>query len=219
MSIDYVRIYQPKDDKGVYSVTCDPPGYGTTQYIADHPIAYLQPNFTHWSDTGYEWPPNTLMGCDNTPTNTLVVLSGSIEGPKQVVQVRHLLALWTGRSIDSRYRNPKMIWCRYRTYKIKMPTSIADPRPHSEESNIERLASASWWSLMCKNWSMMIWGSMFNSARCSYCSFKCWQAVEQGNHCKISTTYICTHNRGDFGKSSSIPYTDSKTQLPIRSTA
>ena len=45
-------------------VTCDPPGFETTQYIRDHPVAYNNPNFTHWADAGYDWPKNTLMhGC------------------------------------------------------------------------------------------------------------------------------------------------------------
>lgn len=43
MRIDYVRWYQPEGDE---SVTCDPPGYETTQYIADHPEAYNNPNYT-----------------------------------------------------------------------------------------------------------------------------------------------------------------------------
>lgn len=43
MHVDYVRIYQKA---GHESVTCDPPGYPTTQYIAKHPAAYQNPNFT-----------------------------------------------------------------------------------------------------------------------------------------------------------------------------
>lgn len=43
MNIDYVRIYQRP---GQTSVTCDPPGYPTTQYIADHPLAYNNANLT-----------------------------------------------------------------------------------------------------------------------------------------------------------------------------
>lgn len=43
MRIDYVRWYQPKDN---HMVTCDPPGYETTQYIKDHLNAYTNPNFT-----------------------------------------------------------------------------------------------------------------------------------------------------------------------------
>lgn len=61
MRIDYVRWYQ-KD--GQQMVTCDPPGYETTEYIAKHPEPYNNPNLTHWTDSGYAWPQNTFMnGC------------------------------------------------------------------------------------------------------------------------------------------------------------
>jgi beta-glucanase (GH16 family) len=43
MYIDYVRIYQKP---GETSITCDPPGYPTTQYITDHADAYNNPNLT-----------------------------------------------------------------------------------------------------------------------------------------------------------------------------
>lgn len=43
MYIDYIRWYQREGEE---SVTCDPPGYETTQYIKDHPIAYENPNMT-----------------------------------------------------------------------------------------------------------------------------------------------------------------------------
>jgi beta-glucanase (GH16 family) len=43
MNIDYVRIYQRP---GHESITCDPPGYPTTEYIANHPKAYNNPNLT-----------------------------------------------------------------------------------------------------------------------------------------------------------------------------
>jgi beta-glucanase (GH16 family) len=60
--IDYVRWYQPE---GESMVTCDPPGYETTEYIANHPAAYQNPNFTHWESAGYTWPTNTFVhGCD-----------------------------------------------------------------------------------------------------------------------------------------------------------
>ncbi|KAL3458242.1 putative beta-1,6 glucan synthetase [Aspergillus heterothallicus] len=61
MRFDYIRIYQDPDD---VSVTCDPPGYETTEYIAKHPNAYQNVNKTTWSDAGYDWPKNSLMhGC------------------------------------------------------------------------------------------------------------------------------------------------------------
>ena len=61
LRVDYVRWYQKEDEQ---MVTCDPPGYETTEYIANHPAAYNNPNFTHWEDAGYARPRNTLMdGC------------------------------------------------------------------------------------------------------------------------------------------------------------
>lgn len=60
MHIDYVRIYQKAGEE---SVTCDPPGYPTTEYIRNHPVAYNNPNVTSWAETGYPWPKNTLTGC------------------------------------------------------------------------------------------------------------------------------------------------------------
>ncbi|KAK9383108.1 beta-glucan synthesis-associated [Kockiozyma suomiensis] len=62
MLIDYVRIYQREDDAS--SITCDPDGYPTTDYIAAHPVAYQNYNITKWEKAGYTWPKNTLMdGC------------------------------------------------------------------------------------------------------------------------------------------------------------
>lgn len=43
MRVDYVRIYQPEGEE---MITCDPPGYETTDYIAEHMDAYTNPNFT-----------------------------------------------------------------------------------------------------------------------------------------------------------------------------
>lgn len=61
MRVDYVRWYQKEGEE---MVTCDPPGYETTEYIAAHPNAYQNPNYTHWSDAGYGRPKNSLMdGC------------------------------------------------------------------------------------------------------------------------------------------------------------
>lgn len=50
MRIDYIRIYQDEDEE---MVTCDPPGYPTTDYIREHPEPYANPNLTHW----YVCPP------------------------------------------------------------------------------------------------------------------------------------------------------------------
>ncbi|KAF7863199.1 hypothetical protein EAF04_007282 [Stromatinia cepivora] len=58
MYVDYVRIYQREGEE---SVTCDPEGYETTEYIREHPVAYLNPNLTAWNETGYDWPTNKLM--------------------------------------------------------------------------------------------------------------------------------------------------------------
>lgn len=78
MRFDYVRIYQ---DPNSQSITCDPKGYETTQYIADHIEAYTNPNKTHWyvlwcligwilltlqhrAQVSKHWPKNTLVdGC------------------------------------------------------------------------------------------------------------------------------------------------------------
>ncbi|KAF2101422.1 beta-glucan synthesis-associated [Rhizodiscina lignyota] len=63
MRVDYVRLYQPE---GETMITCDPPGYETTQYIADHMDAYTNPNWTKWDQTGYGWPKHKLNnpGCE-----------------------------------------------------------------------------------------------------------------------------------------------------------
>jgi beta-glucanase (GH16 family) len=45
MRLDYIRIYQ---DEGNELMTCDPPGYPTTNYIKEHPEPYANPNLTHW---------------------------------------------------------------------------------------------------------------------------------------------------------------------------
>lgn len=45
MRFDYVRIYQDPDKE---MVTCDPPGYPTTEYINNHLDSYLDPNKTAW---------------------------------------------------------------------------------------------------------------------------------------------------------------------------
>ncbi|KAK2845283.1 hypothetical protein FQN49_005871 [Arthroderma sp. PD_2] len=45
MRIDYIRIYQ---EAGKESITCDPPGMETTDYIRDHKDVYNNPNLTTW---------------------------------------------------------------------------------------------------------------------------------------------------------------------------
>ena len=61
LRVDHVRWYQLPDAR---SVTCDPPDYPTTEYIARHPRAYQEINTTTWTGAGYDWPANALMqGC------------------------------------------------------------------------------------------------------------------------------------------------------------
>lgn len=61
MRLDYIRIYQ---DEGNEIMTCDPPNYPTTSYIANHPEPYSNPNLTLWKQTKYSWPRNSLVdGC------------------------------------------------------------------------------------------------------------------------------------------------------------
>lgn len=45
MRIDYIRVYQNEDET---VVTCDPQGYETTDYIANHGKAYNNRNLTMW---------------------------------------------------------------------------------------------------------------------------------------------------------------------------
>ncbi|TKA78917.1 hypothetical protein B0A55_03912 [Friedmanniomyces simplex] len=69
LRIDYVRWYQKAGEE---MVTCDPPGYETTAYIAEHPLAYQNPNMTTWEGAGYSRPRNSLMdGCQAaSPSST-----------------------------------------------------------------------------------------------------------------------------------------------------
>jgi beta-glucanase (GH16 family) len=48
MRIDYIRIYQDEDQNTDDTMTCDPPGYPTTDYIKKHPGPYANPNLTNW---------------------------------------------------------------------------------------------------------------------------------------------------------------------------
>lgn len=58
MQVDYVRIYQPADQ---ISLTCDPAGFPTTNYINSHINAYLNVNLTSWANSGYKMPRNKLV--------------------------------------------------------------------------------------------------------------------------------------------------------------
>ncbi|KAF1838886.1 SKN1-domain-containing protein [Decorospora gaudefroyi] len=57
MRFDYIRWYQKKGEE---MVTCDPPGFETTEYIKKHPKAYNNVNHTTWDHTGYGWPKHKL---------------------------------------------------------------------------------------------------------------------------------------------------------------
>lgn len=45
LRFDYIRIYQDPDNE---MITCDPPGWETTPYIAEHIDVYTNPNVTSW---------------------------------------------------------------------------------------------------------------------------------------------------------------------------
>ncbi|EAU89504.2 glucosidase [Coprinopsis cinerea okayama7 len=62
MSIDYVRVYQPK---GAKNIGCDPKEFPTAAYIETYKEAYTNPNLTTWEQYGQPWPKNELMpgGC------------------------------------------------------------------------------------------------------------------------------------------------------------
>ncbi|CUM67684.1 uncharacterized protein PRCAT00005386001 [Priceomyces carsonii] len=61
MSVDYVRVYQPKDS---INIGCDPDDYPTSDYIEEHPNLYANVNLTSYVDGGYSYPKNKLVhGC------------------------------------------------------------------------------------------------------------------------------------------------------------
>ncbi|KII90597.1 glycoside hydrolase family 16 protein [Plicaturopsis crispa FD-325 SS-3] len=47
MSIDYIRVYQPKD---AINIGCDPEDFPTAAYINEYIEAYTNPNLTTWKD-------------------------------------------------------------------------------------------------------------------------------------------------------------------------
>ncbi|TFK27263.1 concanavalin A-like lectin/glucanase [Coprinopsis marcescibilis] len=55
MSIDYIRVYQPKDQ---INIGCDPKEYPTRAYIETYMSAYTNPNLTTWEQTEEPWPRN-----------------------------------------------------------------------------------------------------------------------------------------------------------------
>ncbi|RXW18910.1 hypothetical protein EST38_g6945 [Candolleomyces aberdarensis] len=62
MSIDYVRVYQPKN---AVNTGCDPKEFPTAKYIETYKEAYLNYNLTTWKQYGEAWPKNRLApgGC------------------------------------------------------------------------------------------------------------------------------------------------------------
>ncbi|KAI4150525.1 MAG: hypothetical protein LQ340_004023 [Diploschistes diacapsis] len=74
MRFDYVRIYQ--DSSG--TTGCDPDGYPTTDYIANHPAAYQNLNLTRWSETNYSQPQNALINnCQAADSSVPIARPGS----------------------------------------------------------------------------------------------------------------------------------------------
>ncbi|KAL5530502.1 hypothetical protein ACEPAF_6760 [Sanghuangporus sanghuang] len=63
MLVDYVRVYQKKDQK---NIGCDPEDFPTASYINTYIEAYTNPNLTTWEDDfGQPFPKNSLVdGCD-----------------------------------------------------------------------------------------------------------------------------------------------------------
>lgn len=55
--IDYVRVYQRKDQ---INVGCSPKDMPTEDYINDHINAYSNPNLTLWADAGYSYPKSSM---------------------------------------------------------------------------------------------------------------------------------------------------------------
>jgi len=59
MSIDYIRVYQPK---GAHNIGCDPPNFPTASYIGTYLEAYTNANLTGWSNYNQTMPKNRLNG-------------------------------------------------------------------------------------------------------------------------------------------------------------
>ncbi|KAF8070141.1 beta-glucan synthesis-associated protein [Lyophyllum atratum] len=62
MSVDYIRVYQPRD---AMNIGCSPPDFPTEAYINTYIEAYTNPNLTTWVDDYKQaWPKNNLtVGC------------------------------------------------------------------------------------------------------------------------------------------------------------
>ncbi|KIK96257.1 glycoside hydrolase family 16 protein [Paxillus rubicundulus Ve08.2h10] len=60
MTIDWVRVYQPKN---AVNVGCDPKDFPTAAYINEYIEAYTNPNLTTWTgDYGQTFPKNSFLG-------------------------------------------------------------------------------------------------------------------------------------------------------------
>jgi len=61
MSIDYIRVYQPKY---AHNIGCDPSDFPTATYIDTYADAYSNPNLTLWGEPSYNQtePKNRLDG-------------------------------------------------------------------------------------------------------------------------------------------------------------
>ncbi|KIM41990.1 glycoside hydrolase family 16 protein [Hebeloma cylindrosporum] len=57
MSIDYIRVYQPKN---AINIGCDPPNFPTAQYIETYKDVYTNPNISTWEHAQQPWPKNRL---------------------------------------------------------------------------------------------------------------------------------------------------------------
>ncbi|KAF8934536.1 hypothetical protein BGZ47_010339 [Haplosporangium gracile] len=54
MKVDYIRLYQPRQDEGKAQwLSCDPIDHPTAKYIRAHPRAYADPSIKTWADAGY----------------------------------------------------------------------------------------------------------------------------------------------------------------------
>lgn len=60
MRVDYIRVYQPKDQ---INIGCNPKDFPTTDYINRHIEAYTDSNLTTWlTDYQQPWPKNSFLG-------------------------------------------------------------------------------------------------------------------------------------------------------------
>ncbi|EAU87725.2 hypothetical protein CC1G_08761 [Coprinopsis cinerea okayama7 len=57
MSVDYIRVYQPKD---AVNIGCDPIEFPTAKYIETYNRAYTNPNISTWEQMEEPWPKNRL---------------------------------------------------------------------------------------------------------------------------------------------------------------